>query len=605
MTLFRGAALRSAVTGLRRAALGPALAAAFAGCTTAPQAAAPSAAAPLPAVPESQAARDAASEHFYRGKALALAGEADCARVEFQEALETFRIASRPGDEDDLAFAGELWESVRRYEPLTDRSGPAERPPAEDPRDSLVATAPASTPEEVEVAKREVAEVAGKAPLTFDIPVVLNEPVLRAVAFYQFRTPQAFAGALKRSGRYMDLMRGILKDEGLPQDLVYVAMVESAFKHSAHSRAAAHGFWQFISGTGRRYGLKKTRALDERSDPVKSTRAAARYFRDLYEMFGDWHLAMAAYDAGEGKVLIGLQRTGARDYWELRSGDVRLHRETRDYVPYVLAAAIISKDPARFGFDVVPDPPMSWETVRVTKPVDLARAARAGGASLEELRVLNSELTTRFTPYGVGAYDLRVPPGAAAPLRARLGSLPTAPDIAEKRIVVRKGDTLQKVAARAGVSVAELRDFNDLPGNAKLKKGSVLVVPTRSSVKPAAGSAPEREAASIAPRPQGEIRALPTTASRITQASDVGPLASSASPAPPAAASANRVDIPAEGFVDEPARSVRKPVKYTVQPGDTLYRIAAKFGTSVNALLRANGMDRADVLRAGQRLTVR
>ena len=300
----------------------------------------------------------------------------------------------------------------------------------------------------------------------------------------------------------------------MPQDLVYVAMVESAFKPSAHSRAAAHGFWQFIGGTGRRYGLKKTRAFDERSDPVKSTRAAAHYFRDLYEMFGDWPLAMAAYDAGEGKILKGLQRTGARDYWELRSGGAFLHRETRDYVPYVLAAALISKDPARFGFDVVPDPPMAWETVRVAKPVDLSRVAQAAGVPLEELRGLNSELTTRFTPYGVGAYELRVPPGSAAALAARLGSLPVAPDIAEKRIVVKKGDTLQKVASRAGVTVAELRDFNDLPGNAKLKKGTVLVVPARRPAKGSreaalAGAEAASIAMTIAPRPQGEIRALP------------------------------------------------------------------------------------------------
>jgi membrane-bound lytic murein transglycosylase D len=590
-----------------------ALAAALAGCRSAPPPPAPAVAVPVPASPASQPARDGATEHFQRGKSFALAGEADCARLEFLEALETFRQGSRADDPDDLLFAGQLWESVRLYQPLTDKSESSDRPPAEDPRDSLVATAPASTPEEVEAAKQEVA--AGPARLTFDIPVVVNEPVLKAVAFYQFRTPQAFAGALKRSGRYLDLMRGILKDEGLPQDLVYVAMVESAFKHSAHSRAAAHGFWQFIAGTGRRYGLKKTHSFDERSDPVKSTRAAARYFRDLYEMFGDWHLAMAAYDAGEGKILRGLQRTGAHDYWELRSGGMFLHRETRDYVPYVLAAALISKDPYRFGFDVVPDPPISWGTVRLTKPLDLARVAEAAGVQLAELRALNSELTTRFTPHGVGAYELRVPPGSPALLAARLGSMPAAPDIAEKRIIVKRGDTLQKVAARARVTVAELRDFNDLPGNAKLKRGTVLVVPARRpakttrqptvAAKAPEGAAPGAEVASIAPRAQGEIRALPTTASKITQPSDVGPFASTASSAP-AAIPAKRVEIPAEGFVDEPAAvPARKSVKYTVRPGDTLYRIATKFRTSVGALRHANAMDPDDTLKVGQRLTVR
>ena len=156
-------------------------------------------------------------------------------------------------------------------------------------------------------------------------------------------------------------------------------MIESAFKSQAHSRAAAKVL-QFISGTGRRYGLKTNRDLDERSDPVKSTRAAAAYFRDLYELFGDWHLAMAAYNAGEGRVLRGLQRTGARSYWELRDGGA-LHRETKDYVPFFMASALIAKDPVRFGFDVVPDPPLEFDVVDVSRPVELARVARELGSA--------------------------------------------------------------------------------------------------------------------------------------------------------------------------------------------------------------------------------
>ncbi len=171
-------------------------------------------------------------------------------------------------------------------------------------------------------------------------------------------------------------MRELLRQEGLPQDLVYMAMIESAFKPQAHSRARAHGFWQFIDGTGKRYGLRRTRSFDERSDPVKSTLAAAHYLKDLYEMFGDWNLAMAAYDAGEGKILKGLQRTGAKDYWQLAATSF-LRKETRDYVPYVLAAALISKNPLRYGFDVVPDPPLSFEIVSLPRPVDLGRVAEA------------------------------------------------------------------------------------------------------------------------------------------------------------------------------------------------------------------------------------
>ena len=228
--------------------------------------------------PAISAARTLAAEQFYQGKSLALAGEGDCAREAFRDALETFRVAAREGNLSDLAFASELYDSIALYRSAIEagaRAAEAERPPAEDPRDSLVATAPLPSPDEVEKAKTEVGSAASGT--GFDIPIVVNDAVLRAVAFYQFRTPMAFAAALKRSGRYLDLMRGILKEEGVPQDLVYVAMVESAFKYQAHSRAAAHGFWQFIAGTGKRYGLKRNRSLDERSDPVKSTRAAAAY----------------------------------------------------------------------------------------------------------------------------------------------------------------------------------------------------------------------------------------------------------------------------------------------------------------------------------------
>ncbi len=560
------------------------------------------AAAPAASTPESAAAaaRAQATDLFYRGKAFALDGEGDCARDAFGGALETARAAARPGNASDLAFAGDLWESIAVYRPFVDspaRAAEPERPEAEDPRDSLVAAAPVASPEEFDKAKKEVD--ASPAGASFDIPVVVNDQVLRAIAFYQFRSPLAFASALKRSGRYLGLMQGILREEGLPEDLVYVAMVESAFKYQAHSRAAAHGFWQFIDGTGRRYGLHKTRAYDERSDPVKSTRAAAAYFRDLYEMFGDWHLVMAAYDAGEGKILRSLQRTGARDFWGLAQGNV-LRRETRDYVPFVLATALIAKDPARFGFDVVPDPPLTWDVVAVTKPVDLARVADAVGATLPDLHLLNSELKTRSTPHGVPSYGLRVPRGTGALAASRLPGIPVAPEVSEKRITVRKGETLKKAAARAGVSVAELCDWNDLPRTAKLQKGTVLVVPSRKG-------RPKEVVAAKPAVPQGKILSVPTPSSALTRASDVGPFTAAPSPATPAApavaaALPARVDIPAEGFAG--SSPAARTIRHTVRPGDTLYGLAARYGTTIDAILRENGLRSARSLRAGQTLTL-
>ncbi len=566
-----------------------------------------------------QAARSQATDLFYSGKALALAGEAECAREAFRDSLETFRAVARPANAADLAFAGELFDSIALYRPTIEagrHAAEAERPAAEDPRDSLVATAPVPSVDEIEKAKTEIASAPQGT--GFDIPVVVNDAVLKAVAFYQFRTPMAFAAALKRSGRYMNVMRGVLREEGVPEDLVYVAMIESAFKYQAHSRAAAHGFWQFIPGTGKRYGLKRNASFDERSDPVKSTRAAAAYFRDLYEMFGDWHLAMAAYDAGEGKILRSLQRTGARDFWELSAGS-SLRRETRDYVPFVLATALIAKDPARFGFDVVPDPPLAWETVSVKKPVDLARVAEITGNALPDLQLLNSELRTRSTPHGVASYELRVPAGTAALLAPRLAALPSAPAVAEKRIVVKKGETLQKIARRARVSIAELCDWNDLPRTARPRKGTVLVVPTRR------GPVSHDARVSATTSPKGEIRGVPTPAAAVTRASDVGPFTT----VPPTAEPArlvrvpvpSSVTIPQEGFADvapgagainastlssrgRAAGARSHVVRHTVKPGDTLYAIASRYGVTVDEIRRQNRIRSPRLLRAGQTLVL-
>ena len=367
----------------------------------------------------------------------------------------------------------------------------------------------------------------------------MNDAVLRAVAFYQFRIPMAFAAALKRRGRYLDLMRGILKEEGVPQDLVYVAMVESAFKYQAHSRAAAHGFWQFIAGTGKRYGLKRNRALDERSDPVKSTRAAAAYFRDLYEMFGDWHLAMAAYDAGEGRILRSLQRTGARDFWELAAG-TRLRRETRDYVPFILATALIAKDPARFGFDVVPDPPLAWDAVTVRSP----STSRASPSSPWRRSPTSSSSTASSRRARRPMASPRT--ASASPRDGRPSGGPSrrAPGCSRRRREARR--------RQEGRDAADGRDPRgrvrgravrlERPPEDRPKKGMVLVVPGIAS-KGATRSARLR-----APAPQGEIRGMPTPAAAITRAADVGPFTA----VPPTTVAGQRVRRSPPARVDIP-----------------------------------------------------
>ncbi len=520
---------------------------------------------------------------------------------------------ANPGD---LAFAGQLWDSVTLYEAVSN-GGEEETAPDRGRQDGLIAretTTP--TPDELALARREIEE-AGTS-LTFDVPIVVNDAVLSAVAFYQFRTPKAFAAALQRSGRYLPLMREILRENGLPEDLVYIAMIESAFKSQANSRAAAKGYWQFIAGTGKRYGLKTTAEIDERSDPVKSTRAAAAYFRDLYEIFGDWHLAMAAYNAGEGRVLRGLQRTGARSYWELRDASA-LHRETRDYVPFFIASALIAKDPARFGFEVVPDPPLEFDLVEVPRPTELARIARELGISTETIKSLNGELRGRSTPRGVAAYPLRLPKGAGPVLAARMASIPAAPELRDRRVPVRKGESLAAFAARNRVSVAEVCASNDLGANAKLRKGMVLVVPVRGAGRSAAASLAEAaEAPVLIGEPlRGEIRALPTPSAAVVDASSLGHGYTPA-PEPPRAPAPlpSRVEIPASGF-ESPARAVPesrtpharpKPAarrnSHTVQKGETLFRIANRYGITVEELRQENRLGKKSSLQVGQKLAV-
>lgn len=560
-----------------------------------------------------------ATERFYRGKAAALTGDVGCARLEFDAALEHFRAQARPGDDDDLRFAQQLYESVRLYRPLLDgRDGEEERPPAEAETESLLADTQQPTPAEVETAKREVGEVPGG--LAFDIPMTVNEDVLRAVASYQFRSPKAFAAALKRSGAYLPEMRRLLREQGLPQDLVYVALIESGFRGSAHSRKGAHGFWQFIAPTGARYGLKRDRWVDERSDFVKSTLAAAAYFRDLYEMFGDWHLAMAAYDTGEGRILRGLQRTGARDYWELRAAGV-LHRETVAYVPLVLGAALIAKDPARFGFDVIPDSPLSWDTVELPRPLDLASLAKRAGIDLESLRELNPELRTRRTPRGVAGYALRVPPSTGSVVVAALGGLPAAGSAGERRVAARRGDTPARLATRYGADVEDVCAMNDLAPNARLRKGTKVLIPlAETSWTPLArggpGAAPSAVVASVVPvRTRGEVRALPTPASAVQ---DAGQLVAAGVSAPPSVAASrplpDRYEIPAGGFeprrAEPPARAPRvakaaAPRRvHTVRKGETLYRIARQYGTTVEAIREENDLRRSSTLAVGRKLTL-
>lgn len=304
------------------------------------------------------------------------------------------------------------------------------------------------------------------------IPLVYNKRVEKLIRYFQGRGRERFELWLSRSGAYIPLMQGILVDEGLPPDLVYLALIESGFSPYAYSSASAVGFWQFITPTGRRYGLRIDDWVDERRNPEKATRAAARYLRDLYGMFNDWHLAAAGYNAGENKIARAMRKYDADNFWDLVEGRY-LKAETKDYVPKLIAAITIAKDPAAYGFNPVYQQPVTHAVVTVAGGEDLRRLAYAAGVTFGALKRLNPELRRWLTPPGE-AYVLAVPVGAEVDFATRLVAAPVDGGLPFHRVTLGKRDTLETVAALHQVSVADLKLAN--PG-LRVKPGAEVVVP--------------------------------------------------------------------------------------------------------------------------------
>ncbi len=249
--------------------------------------------------------------------------------------------------------------------------------------------------------------------LAFDVPIHVNKQVKAYLVYFSTERKKIITRYLSRSTRYLPMIREIFQEHGLPEDLAYLAMVESGFNPNAYSHAHACGMWQFIKGTAARYGLEVNNYLDERRDPEKSTHAAAKYLLDLYKQFGSWYLAAASYNCGEGRVQKEINQSTHKNFWEL-SANMCLPSETKNYVPQMIAATIIAKNPARFGFRNVPYlPPLQYEKVKVEEPTSLQAASVACNVPVEELAALNPELRRGVTP-PQGSYLLRIPKGTIA-----------------------------------------------------------------------------------------------------------------------------------------------------------------------------------------------
>ena len=312
--------------------------------------------------------------------------------------------------------------------------------------------------------------------IKYDIPIVLNQRVKSIIEMFQHRRNDWFQSALERSGYYSEMIRRVFQEEGVPQDLIYLAMVESAFKARAVSRAGARGLWQFISGTGRLYGLKQTFWVDDRFNPERATRAAARHLRDLYEDFGDWYLAFAAYNAGPRRVESAIRRTGSKDFWTHSKRRV-LPRETRSYVPLILASIVIGKNPGKYGFKPSTTDPLEYEIVHIDSPVDLSTAAKSSGTSVEEMKLLNPELRRWVTPLDSNDYPLRVPKGKSEVFRMALAAIPENERVRFGTHTVRRGDTLSQIANRYGTTIEALSAANQIRRTSLIHPGQVLTVP--------------------------------------------------------------------------------------------------------------------------------
>ncbi|MEW6456449.1 MAG: LysM peptidoglycan-binding domain-containing protein [Acidobacteriota bacterium] len=314
----------------------------------------------------------------------------------------------------------------------------------------------------------------------YDVPIEINDAVLYFLNYYQSNGKrEQFEAALKRSGKYVEMMKEIFKEEGIPQDIIYLAIVESAFKTRALSRARAKGIWQFIRSTGRRYGLSENWWLDEKYDPVKATRAAARYLKDLYNMFGDWYLALASYHAGEGRIEKAIKKTGGSNFWDIAKTKY-IKRETKNYVPAFLAALLIAKNQKDYGFNIIPDEPLKWDEVEISSPADLRIIAECSGSTIEEIKNLNPELLRLTTPRHASLYKIKIPYGKKEEFLAKFNSIPEERRVFWRYHFVKNGDTLYSISRRYGVNVSILKEVNSLKSNL-IRVGMRLQIPSSYS----------------------------------------------------------------------------------------------------------------------------
>jgi len=413
-------------------------------------------------------------EKFAAGEQEYKAGHLEAARRDFDDALDW--ILESGYDPNSDPKLGELFhrivDTVYAYELQAFQAGDGFR---EAPAVPAAIDEVADMTFPVDPGLKARAEEAAKN-ISHDLPLTVNDEVLSFLNFFQ--TPRGRAiveTGLRRSGRYQEMIARVLREEGIPQDLIYLAQAESAFQPLALSRAGARGIWQFVAWRGNEYGLRHTWWVDERQDPEKATRAAAQHLRDLYGMFGDWYLAMAAYNCGPGNVQKAVERTGYADFWELYRRNV-LPKETKNYVPIILALTLIAKDAAHYGIHVDRDDPVPTDVVKPGRAIDLRLVAETIDVDVETLHQLNPSLLRLATPDDP-SFELRLPVGTAEKFSAGIADIPPEKWVSWRRHKVEPGDTLTSIAKKYRGTPAAIASANNLEKGVALDPGEKLIIP--------------------------------------------------------------------------------------------------------------------------------
>jgi membrane-bound lytic murein transglycosylase D len=431
----------------------------------------------VPAKPSEADARiRRAEQRFQSGKSLYQAGDIDGARAEFDKVLDIL-LSTREDVADRYRVEQKIEQyvaAIHRYDVngmgAGDLSGQVayDRAPLED---ILVRTFPVVPELKPRVKEQLQATVS-------QLPLETNDAVISYINYFSSeKGRRTLLAGLRRAGRYKPLISRILAEEGVPQELIYLAQAESGFLPRAVSHKAAVGMWQFVKARGRQYGLMQTSYTDDRLDPEKATRSAARHLRDLYGKFGDWYLAVAGYNCGDGCIEKAVRRTGYADFWTLRAKNA-IPRETTNYVPIILAMTIMHKNAKDYGLeDIETDPPLTHETIELRSATHLALVADAADRPVSDIRELNPALLTNIAPAG---YSLRVPQSTKTMVLAGLDTIPAERRVSWRIHRVSEGDTIESIARRYKMAVRSIEAANT---DAEAEIGDVLIIPTATQLE--------------------------------------------------------------------------------------------------------------------------